>query len=46
MTEGQNASTQAAWRSLASSKQFTGSTGKIGLNNSLFGAFEAGWLLF
>ncbi|QWE01370.1 cupin domain-containing protein [Polynucleobacter sp. JS-Mosq-20-D10] len=46
MTDGQNASTQAAWRSLASSKQFTGSLEKIGLNNSLFEAFEAGWLLF
>jgi 50S ribosomal protein L16 3-hydroxylase len=46
MTNGQNALTQAAWRSLASSKQFTGSLGKIGSNNSLFEAFEAGWLLF
>jgi 50S ribosomal protein L16 3-hydroxylase len=46
MTDCQNASTRAAWRSLASSKQFTGSLGEIGLNNSLFGAFEAGWLLF
>lgn len=46
MTDDQDASTQAAWRSLASSKQFTGSLGKIRLNNSLFGAFEAGWLLF
>lgn len=46
MTGGQTASVQAAWRSLASSKQFTGSLGKIGINNSLFEAFEAGWLLF
>jgi 50S ribosomal protein L16 3-hydroxylase len=46
MTDGQNASIQAAWRSLASSKQFKGSLGKIGANNSLFEAFEAGWLLF
>ena len=46
MTDGQNALTQAAWRSLASSKQFTGSLGKIAVNNSLFEAFEAGWLLF
>ena len=46
MTDGQNAPTQAAWRSLASSKQFKGPLGKIGVNNSLFEAFEAGWLLF
>lgn len=46
MTNGQPASVQVAWRSLASSKQFKGSLGKIGLNNSLFEAFEAGWLLF
>ena len=46
MTGGQTALVQAAWRSLASSKQFKGSLGKIGVNNSLFEAFEAGWLLF
>ena len=46
MTDGQNALTQAAWRSLASSKQFKGPLGKIGVNNSLFEAFEAGWLIF
>lgn len=46
MTGGQTAATQAAWRSLASNKEFTGSLGKIGINNSLFEAFEAGWLLF
>jgi 50S ribosomal protein L16 3-hydroxylase len=46
MTGGQTAATQAAWRSLASNKAFTGSLGKIGTNNSLFEAFEAGWLLF
>jgi len=46
MTHGQTASVQAAWRSLASSKQFKGSLGKIGINNSLFEAFEAGWLIF
>jgi 50S ribosomal protein L16 3-hydroxylase len=46
MTGGQTAPVQAAWRLLASSKQFKGSLGKIGVNNSLFEAFEAGWLLF
>ena len=46
MTGGQTAPVKAAWRSLASSKEFTGSLEKIGINNSLFEAFEAGWLLF
>jgi len=46
MTKGQTTVVQAAWRSLASSKQFKGSLGKMGLNNSLFEAFKAGWLLF
>jgi 50S ribosomal protein L16 3-hydroxylase len=46
MTGGQTAPVKAAWRSLASNKQVTGSLGKIGVNNSLFEAFEAGWLLF
>jgi 50S ribosomal protein L16 3-hydroxylase len=46
MTIGQADPIQAAWRSLASSKKFRGSIGKIGANNTLFEAFEAGWLLF
>ncbi|MBU3636246.1 cupin domain-containing protein [Polynucleobacter sp. es-MAR-4] len=37
---------QLAWRSLAAKKQFKGKIGKIGSNNSLFEAFEAGWLVF
>jgi 50S ribosomal protein L16 3-hydroxylase len=46
MTRGQTTSVQAAWHSLASSKKFRGSIGKIGAKNTLFEAFEAGWLLF
>jgi 50S ribosomal protein L16 3-hydroxylase len=46
MTGGQTSPVKAAWRSLAGNKEFTGSLEKIGVNNSLFEAFEAGWLLF
>lgn len=46
MTSNQTAEIQAVWRALAASRQFQGSIGKNGANNSLFEAFEAGWLVF
>jgi 50S ribosomal protein L16 3-hydroxylase len=46
VTEGQATQIIAAWRSLAASRQFKGSIGKIDPNNSLFEAYEAGWLVF
>jgi len=46
MTSNQAAEIQAVWRALAASRQFQGSIGKNGANNSLFEAFEAGWLVF
>jgi 50S ribosomal protein L16 3-hydroxylase len=46
VTAGQAVSIKKAWRALAAKKQFKGSIGKIDANNSLFDAFEAGWLVF
>lgn len=46
MTSKQPALIQAAWRSLAASRQFKGAIRKIDANNSLFEAYEAGWLVF
>lgn len=46
MTSNQTPQIQAAWRALAASRQFQGSIGKNGANNSLFEAFAAGWLVF
>ena len=46
MTSNQTAEIQTVWRALAASRQFQGSIGKNGANNSLFEAFEAGWLVF
>jgi 50S ribosomal protein L16 3-hydroxylase len=46
VTTGQTGATQKAWRALASKKQFQGSMVKIEENDSLFEAFEAGWLVF
>ena len=46
MTSGQTSATQVAWRSLAANKEYRGSIGVFGANNSLFEAFEAGWLIF
>lgn len=46
VTSGQNSSTQIAWRLLAAKKQFRGFVEVIGSKNSLFEAFEAGWLVF
>jgi 50S ribosomal protein L16 3-hydroxylase len=46
MTAGQNTQIQKAWRSLAAKKKFKGATGKMDRKNSLFEAFEAGWLVF
>ena len=46
VTAGQASAIKKAWRALAAKKQFKGSTGKIDANNSLFDAFEAGWLVF
>ena len=46
VTTGQSSAIKKAWRALAAKKQFKGSVGKIGLSNSLFEAFEAGWLVF
>ena len=45
MTDGQTESTKKAWRSLAANKGFQGSIGKIRSDNTLFEAFEAGWLV-
>jgi 50S ribosomal protein L16 3-hydroxylase len=46
MTSGQTLPIQKAWRSLAAKKEAKGPTGKIELENSLFEAFVAGWLIF
>jgi 50S ribosomal protein L16 3-hydroxylase len=46
MTHGQSSHTKAAWRSLASERQFKGSISKLRPDNSLFSAFTAGWLIF
>lgn len=46
VTTGQSSVIKKAWRALAAKKQFKGSVGTIGLSNSLFEAFEAGWLVF
>jgi 50S ribosomal protein L16 3-hydroxylase len=46
MTEGQNAQTKKAWRSLAAKKKMTGALGEMSEDNSLYEAFEAGWLVF
>ena len=46
MTKGQSSPTKAAWRSLASKKQFKGSINTLEPDNSLFEAFLAGWLVF
>ena len=46
MTSGQTNSVQMAWRLLAAKKQFKGVIGPIESKNSLFEAFEAGWLVF
>ncbi|MBU3601399.1 cupin domain-containing protein [Polynucleobacter sp. AM-25C3] len=46
MTSGQTLPIQKAWRSLAAKKETKGPTGKIELENSLFEAFVAGWLIF
>ncbi|WP_438979188.1 cupin domain-containing protein [Polynucleobacter sp.] len=46
VTSGQTGKTQRAWQSLAAKKEFQGAIGAIEANNSLFEAFEAGWLVF
>jgi 50S ribosomal protein L16 3-hydroxylase len=46
MTNGQSPPTKAAWRSLASKRQFKGAIKTLGPDNSLFDAFAAGWLVF
>ena len=46
VTSNQPAPVQAAWRALAASREFKGSIAKNGAKNSLFEAFEAGWLVF
>jgi 50S ribosomal protein L16 3-hydroxylase len=46
MTSGQTALIEKAWRSLAAKKMLNGDVGEIGLDNSLFEAFKAGWLVF
>jgi len=46
VTSGQTGKTQKAWQSLAAKKEFKGAIGEIVANNSLFEAFEAGWLVF
>jgi len=46
VTNGQTGKTQRAWQSLAAKKEFKGAIGEIETNNSLFEAFEAGWLVF
>jgi len=46
MTSGQASATQKAWRSLAAKKRVTGEVGEITPENTLFSAFEAGWLVF
>lgn len=46
MTNGQSPPTKAAWRSLASKRQFKGAIKTPEPDNSLFDAFAAGWLVF
>jgi 50S ribosomal protein L16 3-hydroxylase len=46
MTTGQVSVIKKAWRALAAKKQLKGAMVKIGANNSLIEAFEAGWLVF
>jgi 50S ribosomal protein L16 3-hydroxylase len=46
MTNGQSSPTKAAWRSLASKRQFKGTINILEPDNSLFDAFAAGWLVF
>ena len=46
VTTGQTSEIKKVWRALAAKKQFKGSMSKIDANNSLFDAFEAGWLVF
>ncbi len=46
MTSKQTGPTQKAWRLLAAKKQVKIKVGKIDSGNSLFEAFEAGWLVF
>jgi 50S ribosomal protein L16 3-hydroxylase len=46
MTEGQNAQTKKAWRSLAAKKKTMVTLGEMNEENSLFDAFQAGWLVF
>jgi 50S ribosomal protein L16 3-hydroxylase len=46
MTSGQTAPIEKAWRSLAAKKMLNGDVREIGLDNSLFEAFKAGWLVF
>jgi 50S ribosomal protein L16 3-hydroxylase len=46
VSSGQAALIQAAWRSLAARRQYKASIGKLDPSNSLFEAYEAGWLIF
>jgi 50S ribosomal protein L16 3-hydroxylase len=46
VTDGQSSAIKTAWRSLAAKRQFKGVLGQVEPNNSLFEAFEAGWLVF
>jgi 50S ribosomal protein L16 3-hydroxylase len=46
MTSSQSSATKTAWRSLAGKRQFKGILRQIEPGNSLFEAFEAGWLVF
>ncbi len=46
MTSGHPAPIQKAWRSLAAKKLAKSAIGKIEANNSLFEAYQAGWLIF
>ncbi|MES2587276.1 MAG: cupin domain-containing protein [Pseudomonadota bacterium] len=46
MTSGQTSSIQLAWRKLAAKRQFKGRLGQSGHKNTLFEAFQAGWLVF
>ena len=46
VTTGQSSPIQIAWRSLAANRQFKGGLGRFQADNSLFEAFEAGWLVF
>jgi 50S ribosomal protein L16 3-hydroxylase len=46
VTSGQATPTQKAWRTLAAKKLIKGPIGNIEANNSLFEAYQAGWLVF